>query len=197
MTTVIDTIKGAIKDSIDAKAKLLANEQLIKQISDVTNIIVEAYKRGNKLLIAGNGGSAADAQHMAAELVSRFYFDRPALPAIALTVDTSALTAIGNDYGFDKVFSRQLQAHAKPGDVYFTISTSGNSVNIVESLKLCKELDIITIGLTGSKPCKMDSECDYILKVDSEITPRIQETQLLIEHIICELIETQLFAVVK
>jgi D-sedoheptulose 7-phosphate isomerase len=112
-------------------------------------------------------------------------------------VDTSALTAIGNDYGFDKVFSRQLQAHAKPGDVYFTISTSGNSVNIVESLKLCKELDIITIGLTGSKPCKMDSECDYILKVDSEITPRIQETQLLIEHIICELIETELFAVVK
>ena len=155
--------------------------------------MINSQKNGKKLLVAGNGGSAADAQHMAAELVSRFYFDRPALPAIALTVDTSAITAIGNDYGFDRVFLRQLEAHGQAGDVYFTISTSGNSVNLVESLKVCRDRGIITVGLTGSNPCKMDDLCDYMLKVDSNITPRIQETQLLIEHMICGLIEEQLF----
>jgi D-sedoheptulose 7-phosphate isomerase len=190
---MIIKITKSVQDSILVKQKLLDNQTLMNKIAQVTQLIITAYQNGNKLLIAGNGGSAADAQHMAAELVARFYFDRPALPAIALTVDTSALTAIGNDYGFEKVFLRQVQAHGQKGDIYFAISTSGNSKNIVESLKCCKELGITTIGLVSEQPCQMDHLCDYILKVDSTITPRIQETHILIEHIICELVEFSLF----
>jgi D-sedoheptulose 7-phosphate isomerase len=190
---IITKIKQSVQDSIVVKQKLLENQPLMNKIAEVTQLIIKAYQNGNKLLIAGNGGSAADAQHMAAEFVSRFYFDRPALPAIALTVDTSALTAIGNDYGFEKVFLRQVQAHGQRGDIYFAISTSGNSRNIVESLKCCKDLGITSVGLVSEKPCEMDGLCDYILKVDSTITPRIQETHILIEHIICEIVESKLY----
>lgn len=185
-------ISGYIKGSIQAKHALLC-DNILSQLEKATNLIVAAYKSGNKVIISGNGGSAADAQHMAGEFVSRFYFDRPALPAIAITTDSSILTAIGNDYGYDKVFLRQIEAHAKSGDIYISISTSGNSKNIVESLKVSKSLGLVTIGLTGKKDCLMDEYCDVVIKVDSTETPRIQESHLLIEHIICALVEEELF----
>ena len=189
-------ISKYIKDSIAVKESLL-NEQVIRKLQDAVSLIEEAYKHGNKVIIAGNGGSAADAQHMAGEFVSRFYFDRPALSAIAITTDSSILTAIGNDYGYEKVFLRQVEAHAKSGDVYIAISTSGNSTNIVESLKVCQKLQLKTIGLTGAKKCLMDEYCDLMIKVDSLETPRIQEAHLLIEHIICALVEERLFSSYK
>lgn len=181
-----------IKDSVQVKQSLLS-ESMLGQLEKVTSLIVAAYKSGNKVIISGNGGSAADAQHMAGEFVSRFYFDRPALPAIAITTDSSIITAIGNDYGYDKVFLRQVEAHAKAGDVYISISTSGNSKNIVESLKISKALGLVTIGLTGKKTGLMDEYCDEVIKVDSDETPRIQEAHLLVEHIICALVEEVLF----
>ena len=189
---VNNTIKKYIKDSISVKESLLDNI-MIDKLKSATDLIEVAYKSGNKVIIAGNGGSAADAQHMAGEFVSRFYFDRPALPAIAITTDSSILTAIGNDYGYDKVFLRQVEAHAKVGDVYIAISTSGNSINIVESLKVCKNLGLKTIGLAGGKNCLMDEYCDLMIKINSLETPRIQESHLLVEHIICALVEEALF----
>lgn len=187
-------ITTLISQSITVKQSLLNNQLLISQIEIVTNIIVDAYNNGNKVLIAGNGGSAADAQHMAAELVGRFYLERVPLPAIALTVDSSALTAIGNDYGFEHIFARQLEAHGKKGDIYIAISTSGNSNNILSSLNSCKKMGLTSVGLVGAKMCAMDQSCDHIIKVDSTITPRIQEAHLLIEHIICQLVESKLVA---
>lgn len=143
-------------------------------------------------MLAGNGGSAADAQHLAGEFVSKFYFDRPGLPSIALTTDTSILTAIGNDYGFERLFARQVQAQGNEGDVFIGISTSGNSQNIVEAHAECKRKGIFTIAMTGSKPCKMDN-FDLVIKVPSESTPRIQECQTLIGHIICCIVEEEIF----
>lgn len=191
------SILAQITDSLLVKQKLLTNQQLLDNIAAVARVIVTAYQADKKVLIAGNGGSAADAQHMAGELVSRFYFDRPPLSAIALTVDTSILTAIGNDYGYEKSFLRQIDAHGRQGDVYIAISTSGNSKNIVESLAICKQRGIVTVGLTGNKACQMDALCDYMLKVDSAETPRIQEAHLLIEHTICAVVEEALFSAYK
>lgn len=141
---------------------------------------------------AGNGGSAADAQHLAGEMVSRFLFDRPGLPSIALTTDTSILTAIGNDYGYERLFARQVEAQGEAGDVFIGISTSGNSRNLVEALQSCREKGITTVALTGKKACKMD-EWDIVIKVPSEETPRIQECQTLIGHILCGIVEEELF----
>jgi D-sedoheptulose 7-phosphate isomerase len=154
---------------------------------------VDVYKTGNKTLIAGNGGSAADAQHIAGEFVSRFYFDRPGLASIALTTDTSIITAIGNDYGYEKLFSRQLQANGVKGDMFIGISTSGNSANVIEALKECKEKGIITVGLTGEKGGKMAEMCDYCIKIPSNETPRVQESHILIGHIICAVVEEAIF----
>ncbi|WP_307904297.1 D-sedoheptulose-7-phosphate isomerase [Haliovirga abyssi] len=186
-------IEKQIYNSIEVKKYILENKEILNKIIEVSNLTVEAYRKGKKTIIAGNGGSAADAQHMAGEFVSRFYFDRPGLASLALTTDTSILTAIGNDYGYERVFARQLEANGNKGDIFFAISTSGNSKNIIEALKVCKEKGIISIGLTGSKECKMDDLCEYMIKIPSIETPRIQESHLMIEHIICAIVEKEIF----
>ncbi len=186
-------ISNQVKKSIDVKQQLLENSQLIELIKEVSLKCVEIYKNGNKTLIAGNGGSAADAQHIAGEFVSRFYFDRPGLASMALTTDTSIMTAIGNDYGYEKLFSRQVQANGVKGDMFIGISTSGNSVNVVEALKECKVKGIITVGFTGASGGKMAELCDYCIKVPSSETPRVQEAHILIGHIICAVVEEAIF----
>jgi D-sedoheptulose 7-phosphate isomerase len=186
-------VENQIKKSYEVKKSILENEKLINEILEIGNLLVEVYKKGNKLLIAGNGGSAADAQHIAGELVSKFYFDRPALPAIALTTDTSIITAIGNDYGYEKLFSRQIEANGIKGDAFLGISTSGNSKNIIEGLKVAKEKGLFTIGLTGESGGKMKDLCDYCICVPSNETPRIQEAHILIGHILCSIVEEAIF----
>jgi len=186
-------ISNQVKKSIDVKKKLLDNQELMNLIQEVALRCVEVYKNGNKTLIAGNGGSAADAQHIAGEFVSRFYFDRPGLASVALTTDTSIITAIGNDYGYEKLFSRQVQANGVKDDMFIGISTSGNSTNVIEALKECKEKGIITVGLTGEKGGKMAELCDYCIKIPSNETPRIQEAHILIGHIICAVVEETVF----
>lgn len=189
----IESIKQHIKDSILTKEKILSNMKMLDSISQASQIIIDAYKRGNKTLLAGNGGSAADAQHIAGEFVSRFFFDRPGIPSIALTTDTSIITAIGNDYGFERLFARQVEAQGVEGDVFIAISTSGNSKNIIKAIEACPSKGIRTIGLTGEKECLMDKICDIVIKVPSAITPRIQESHILIGHILCGLVEESLF----
>lgn len=186
-------ISSQVKKSIDVKQKLLDSQELMDLIQEVALKCVEVYKNGNKTLIAGNGGSAADAQHIAGEFVSRFYFDRPGLASMALTTDTSIMTAIGNDYGYEKLFSRQVQANGIKGDMFIGISTSGNSANVIEALKECREKGIITVGLTGEKGGKMAEMCDFCIKVPSNETPRVQEVHILIGHIICAVVEEAIF----
>lgn len=186
-------IQNYIEDSIKTKKELLENNEKIALVKTIAQKIAEAYKNGKKVLIAGNGGSAADAQHIVGELVSKFYFDRPALPAIALTVDTSVLTAIGNDYGYEKTFARQVQALGNEGDIFIGISTSGNSPNILEALKEADNKGLVSVGFTGNSPCKMDEICQYCIKVPSVETPKIQESHIMIGHIICALVEKELF----
>ena len=186
-------IVNQIKDSYETKIAILQNQKLVNLITKVSEEATAVYKRKNKVLVAGNGGSAADAQHIAGEFVSRFYFDRPGLPAIALTTDTSILTAIGNDYGYENLFARQVQANGAKGDMLIAISTSGNSPNIIKAIEEARKIGIITVGLVGEKECKMDTICDYCIKVPSVITPRIQESHILIGHIICSVVEEQIF----
>lgn len=186
-------IYNEMEASIATKQRLLADEKLLELIAKAASVVTEAYRKGHKTLLAGNGGSAADAQHLAGEFVSRFYFDRPGIPSIALNTDTSILTAISNDYGFSKLFARQIQAQGREGDVFIGISTSGNSPNIVEAFKECRNRGIFSIGLTGSTPCTMDNLCDICIKVPSSCTPRIQETHIMIGHIICSIVEQELF----
>lgn len=186
-------IKDQIQKSLEIKQLLHSDEENLSKIQKACEEIISAYRRGNKTLIAGNGGSAADAQHIAAEFVSRFNFDRPGLPSIALTTDTSILTAIGNDYGYEQLFSRQIEANGKKGDVFIGISTSGNSPNIIEALKKAKEKEIITFGLTSKIGGKMAEFCDYCIKVPSKDTPRVQEAHIMIGHIICGYVERELF----
>lgn len=190
---VISSIENQIKDSISVKDEMLKNSGLLNLIEQVSEIITNAYKKGNKTLIAGNGGSAADAQHIAGEFVSRFYFDRPALASIALTTDTSILTAIGNDYGYEKIFSRQIEANGVNGDVFIGISTSGKSLNIINALKACKDKGIITIGLTCENGGQMAQLCDHCIKIPSMETPRIQEAHIMVGHIICSIVEENMF----
>ena len=186
-------INNQIVESISIKETILNDEKILKIISTVASLFVDTYKNDRKILFAGNGGSAADAQHIAGELVSRFYFDRPGLSAIALTTDTSILTAIGNDYSYDKIFSRQIQANGIPGDIFFGISTRSNSKNILNGIIESKKMGITSIGLTGKYGGKMKDLCDYCICVPSEETPRIQESHLLIEHIICAIVEEEIF----
>jgi len=193
MGSEVDLIKSEISESIEIKSNFLDCVKNIETIDTVAAIIIEQYQKERKLLIAGNGGSAADAQHIAGELVSRFYFDRPALSAIALTTDTSIITSIGNDLGYEKIFSRQIEANGVAGDVFIAISTSGSSKNIFEALKVARAKGIITVGLSGDRVGKMDELCDYMLKVPSKSTPRIQEVHILIGHILCMLVERKLF----
>ena len=188
-----DYINNYILNSIKTKEEILNNESILNKIEKTVSIIVEAYKSKKKVLIAGNGGSAADAQHFSAELVSKFLKDRPALNSIALTTNSSILTAVGNDYNHDYIFARQIQAYGVEGDIYLAISTSGNSKNIIKSIEDAKKQGLIVIGLTGINPSKMDKLCDLIIKVPSEKTPIIQESHLMIEHLICALIEKALY----
>ncbi|EAJ6116509.1 D-sedoheptulose 7-phosphate isomerase [Campylobacter jejuni] len=186
-------IKEHLQESILVKEQILKDENLITLIKNASLEVIKAYKNGNKTLLAGNGGSAADAQHIAGEFVSRFYFDRPGIASIALTTDTSILTAIGNDYGYENLFARQVQAQGVKGDVFIGISTSGNSKNILKALELCKQKEIISIGLSGANGGDMNELCDYCIKVPSTCTPRIQEAHILIGHIICAIVEEELF----
>ena len=181
-----------IQESIDTKTRLMEDERLVAEIDKVAQLIVEAYRNGHKTLWAGNGGSAADAQHMAGELVNKFAFDRPGLPALSLSTDTSIITAVGNDYGFDRLFARQVEAQGCPGDVFIGISTSGKSRNLVEALGACRAKGITTVAIVGENPCPMD-EYDHVIHVPSRVTPRIQECQTLVGHILCYLVENQLF----
>ncbi len=189
-----DLVAQQISESISVKEAMLNDAELIAQVESIAALIVDTYRAGGKVLLAGNGGSAADAQHIAAELVSRFAFDRPALPAMALTTDTSILTAIGNDYGYDSLFSRQLEANARTGDVFIAISTSGNSPNIVRALQTAKELELVAVGLTGATGGEMAGLCRYCVNIPSTDTPRIQEGHITIGHILCASTERVLFA---
>lgn len=186
-------IKEHFQESILVKEQILKDENLITLIKNASLEVIKAYRNGNKTLLAGNGGSAADAQHIAGEFVSRFYFDRPGIASIALTTDTSILTAIGNDYGYENLFARQVQAQGVKGDVFIGISTSGNSKNILKALDLCRQKGIKSIGLSGASGGAMNELCDYCIKVPSTCTPRIQEAHILIGHIICAIVEEELF----
>lgn len=188
----LETARGQIAESARVKEALLADEAALQTIARVAELLVDTYKRGGKSLWAGNGGSAADAQHMAAELVNKFCLDRDGLPAAALTVDSSILTAIGNDYGYDKLFYRQIDALGKEGDVFVGISTSGNSANLVTALEKCREKGLVSVALVGANPCKMDAY-DYVIHIPSTETPRIQECHTLVGHILCYLVEQNMF----
>jgi D-sedoheptulose 7-phosphate isomerase len=189
---VLTEIERCISDSIALKRAILADHHVISTIATVAELCVTAYRRGNRVILAGNGGSAADAQHIAAEFVSRFAFDRPGLPALAITTDTSILTAIGNDYGYEQLFRRQLEANGRAGDIFLGISTSGNSQNILLALDRCSSLGITAIGLTGAGG-RIGEHCQICLRVPSTSTPRIQEAHIMIGHIICGLVESQIF----
>ena len=184
--------KNYLNESLIVKKNLINSESLILNIVKAAEIIENAYRSGKKILIAGNGGSAGDAQHIAAELVSRFFYDRPGLPAIALTTDSSMLTAIGNDYGFDLLFSRQVQAQGNEGDIFIGISTSGNSKNVIEAVNEAKKKKIYTIALCGDSG-ELRNISDMALEAPSDCTPYIQECHILIGHIICALVEKNLY----
>ena len=187
-------IQDQIKKSYETKQAIYENEALLQKIEAVGKLCVKLYKESDKkTILAGNGGSAADAQHIAAELVGRYGFDRPSIPSLALTTDTSNLTAIGNDYGYDQVFSRQLEGMGQEGDIFFGISTSGNSQNIINAFESAKKKGITTVALVGRDGGKMAQMADIALVVPSNSTPRIQESHILIGHIICDIIEKEVF----
>lgn len=186
-------VSHLMEASIATKQELLRSADTVSMVAKVSELLVSALRRGNKVLLFGNGGSAADAQHIAAELVGRFTLNRPALPAIALSVNSSCLTAIGNDYGFDQVFSRQIEALARPGDVAIGISTSGNSPNVALALSTAKKMTLHTVALTGRTGGELLSKVDHCICVPSNETPRIQECHILIGHILSELVEREIF----
>ena len=192
MNQTQSTIRSQIASSIEVKQALLADEALTAKIAGIASLMVEAYRSGHKTLWAGNGGSAADAQHMAGELVNKFTFDRPGLPALSLSTDTSIITAVGNDYGFERIFARQVEAQGCAGDVFIGISTSGKSKNLVEALQACRDKGIVSVAIVGADPCPMD-EYDHVIHIPSRETPRIQECQTLIGHILCSIVEAELF----
>jgi D-sedoheptulose 7-phosphate isomerase len=186
-------IRESIEQTRAVIGQALEDKELLTAIEKAGMLCVEALKQKKKVLIAGNGGSAADSQHIAAELVSRLNYDRPGLSSIALTTDTSALTAIGNDYGFERVFARQIEALGQEGDVFIALSTSGNSPNILAALEAAKNQKIKTIGMTGKTGGKMAALCDIALKMPSTHTPNIQECHIMFAHIICQIIEDSIF----
>jgi len=186
-------VSRSIQASIVVKERLLGSGEVISIVARVSEILIAALEKGNKALLFGNGGSAADAQHIAAEFVGRFAFDRPALSALALSVNTSCVTAVGNDYGFDLVFSRQLEALARQGDVAIGISTSGNSPNVLRAMAVARTMGLHTVALTGCTGGKVKDAVDHCICVPSDQTPRIQECHILIGHIISELVEQTIF----
>lgn len=186
-------ITGKINQTIKVKQDILKDNELVKKIDVITRVIINAYKEKKKVVLFGNGGSAADAQHLACELVGKFYLERNALASIALTTNTSELTAIANDYNFNRVFARQVEALVNPGDIVIGITTSGNSLNVIEGINEAKLRGAVTIGFTGSSGGGLKENVDYLLAVPSEDTPHIQETHIMIGHIICYLVEKELF----
>lgn len=186
-------IKDIIQASIHTKAKILENPELLATIEEVVAIVVKAFKEGNKVLFCGNGRSAADAQHLAAEFSGRFYTDRDPLPSEALHCNTSYLTAVANDYSYDVVYSRMVKGMGKKGDILIGLSTSGNSTNIIKAIAVAHEIGMTTVCFTGETGGKMKGLCDYLINVPSTDTPRIQESHIMIGHIICQLTEERLF----
>lgn len=186
-------IQQAIQDSIEVKQDILNSTEFVGKIQQAINLIVEAYKNGKKVLFCGNGGSAADAQHLAAELSGRFYYDRKPLYAEALHVNTSYLTAVANDYSYEDIFARILEAEGGEGDILVGISTSGNSANVLKAFEVAKRKGMHTIAFTGNGGGKMADKSDVLLAVPSKDTPRIQESHIMIGHIICEMVEKALF----
>lgn len=190
---MITTIKNILSASIATKKKALDNEDLLETVKQVTDKVVAVFQAGNKVLFCGNGGSAADAQHLAAEFSGRFYTDRNPLPSEALHCNTSYLTAVANDYGYDFVFSRLLKGMGKPGDILFGLSTSGNSKNIIQAFEMARSMGVTTVGMTGSDGGKMKELSDFLINIPSDDTPRIQECHITFGHIICQLTEEILF----
>ncbi len=188
-----DKIRSILSENISVKQTMLADEELMRLIDKTVGAVVAAFKNGNKVLFCGNGGSAADAQHLAAELSGRFYLDRKPLFAEALHVNTSFLTAVSNDYGFENAFARAVEAMGRPGDLLVALSTSGNSTNILNAIEKALSLKMLVIGMTGETGGKMNDRCDFLIKIPSAVTPRIQEGHILTGHIICELAEQLLF----
>lgn len=197
MESSIRNIQEIIKQSAEVKQLLYADVNTVKEINTVIELLTDALKNDNKILLCGNGGSASDAQHIAAELTGRFYYDRDPLFAEALHVNTSYLTAVANDYSYDEVYSRMVKAKGRKGDALIAISTSGNSENIIRAINAADKQGMITIGLSGKNGGKMKTICTHCICVPSEITPRIQESHILIGHIICEMIEKNLFPLDK
>ena len=191
MENIDDIIKRIFRESIQIKETFLRDN--LERIARVVEVITDALKKGNKILLFGNGGSAADAQHIAGEFVNRFLIERPPLPAIALTTDTSVLTSIGNDYDFAEIFSKQLRALGQEGDIAWGFSTSGGSVNVIRALETAKKMGLVTIGFTGRDGGTVGMISDYHLNVPSNVTPRVQEVHIVVSHAICELVDWRLF----
>ena len=189
----MDTITRSIQESIATKQQILDNQALLDTIQAVAQVMINALRDGKRILWCGNGGSAADAQHLAAELSGRFYYDRPPLNSEALHCNTSYMTAVANDYGYDLIYSRMIDGACHPGDVLVGISTSGNSKNICNAFRKAKDLGVTTVALTGATGGEMKPMADYLLNVPSSDTPRIQESHIMIGHIICEIVEAQMF----
>ena len=189
----MDTIIRSISDSMAAKQAMLNNPELLQTIQQVADTMIAALRNGNRMLWCGNGGSAADAQHLAAELSGRFYYDRPPLNSEALHCNTSYLTAVANDYGYELIYSRMIDGACRAGDVLVGISTSGNSKNILNAFRKAKELGVITVAMTGKTGGEMRQVADYLLNVPSMDTPRIQESHIMLGHIVCEIVEARMF----
>jgi D-sedoheptulose 7-phosphate isomerase len=190
---MVNIIRERIRNSVELKTRIMSSNVLLETVEKITIAIVAAYRNGGKVLWCGNGGSAADAQHLSAELSGRFYYDRPPLFSEALHVNTSYTTAVANDYHYDMIYSRLVEAMGKKGDVLMGLSTSGNSANVVKALEKAKSAGIITVGFTGETGGKMKPLCDHLVNIPSSDTPRIQECHMLLGHTICELVEMQLF----
>ncbi|HEY8162964.1 MAG: D-sedoheptulose 7-phosphate isomerase [Methylocystis sp.] len=184
---------GQLNETVRVMTEMSQNADLMANVIEISQLCVRALENGNKVMLAGNGGSASDAQHIAGEFVSRFLFDRPGLPAISLATDTSVLTAIGNDYGYEEVFSRQLQAHAHKGDIFFGITTSGRSPNILAAFEEARKHGVITVGLTGRRGVELARHCDHLLVVPAHDTAKVQEGHIVLAHIICGLTEASYF----
>ena len=188
-----EQIKSKLQDSINLKTSLLNNKEVLATVEKITQEIVNCYKHDGKVLWCGNGGSAADSQHLAAELSGRYYYDRPPLFSEALHVNTSYITAVANDYSYGEIYSRLTKAMGRKGDILIGLSTSGNSENVVKALKVANEIGMITVGFTGEGGGKMKEHCKYLIAIPSKDTPRIQECHMLFGHSICEVVETSLF----
>lgn len=191
--TLMSKIQSIVQASIDTKNRVLADETLLTTVAEVAAAMTEAFKAGKKVLFCGNGGSAADAQHLAAEFSGRFYYDRPPLYSEALHVNSSYVTAVGNDYSYDVIYSRMIEAMGKEGDVLVGISTSGNSPNVVKALEAANKLGMVTVGMTGETGGKMKEVSKFLINIPSKDTPRIQECHILLGHILCQLVEENVF----